>query len=91
MKYAHKFTSFALLLAVVWTSSIYFFHSRIIQAEKDNIYRTALKEAEVTFAKDLTYRRWVAQLGGLYAAISPVLSPNEYLDVPNRDVTTTTG
>ncbi|GEM_PF-3230315 len=91
MKYAHKFTSFALLLAVVWTSSIYFFHSRIIQAEKDNIYRTALKEAEVTFAKDLTYRRWVALLGGLYAAISPVLSPNEYLDVPNRDVTTTTG
>ncbi|NDV22928.1 ATP-binding protein [Desulfovibrio sp. JC022] len=91
MKHYHKLLLFGLLLAVIWTMSIYFFHNRIVEAEKNNIYRTALKEAEVAFEKDLTYRRWVAGLGGLYAEISTKLPPNEHLYVPNRDVTTTGG
>ncbi|TIH17161.1 DUF3365 domain-containing protein [Marinifilum sp. JC120] len=91
MKYYHKLLLFGLLLAVIWTMSIYFFHHRMVQAQKDNIYNSALKEAEVAFEKDLTYRRWVAGLGGLYAEISSRIPPNKYLDVPKRDLTTVEG
>jgi PAS domain S-box-containing protein len=78
-------------MALVWTGSIFFFYNRIIQAEKDNTYKSALREAEVAFEKDLTYRRWVAGLGGLYAEVSSKLKPNKHLHVPQRDVTTTGG
>ncbi len=91
VKYYHNLFLFGLLLACVWTASIYHFYSGVIQAEEDNIYRTALREAEVAFEKDLTYRRWVTGLGGLYAEVSPTLSPNRYLNVPNRDITTEGG
>ncbi|ACS81201.1 c-type heme family protein [Maridesulfovibrio salexigens] len=91
MKYYHKLLLLGLILVLVWTGSIFFFYNRIVQAEEDNIYRSALKEAEVAFEKDLTYRRWVAGLGGLYAEVSPKLQPNDYLHVPQRDVTTTDG
>ncbi|WP_321401883.1 DUF3365 domain-containing protein [Maridesulfovibrio sp.] len=91
MKHYHKLSLFGLILAVIWSATIYYFYSSIIQTEKDNIYKTAQKEAEVAFEKDLTYRRWVAGLGGLYAEISPKLPPNEYLNVPFRDLTTVEG
>ncbi|MFW5499875.1 MULTISPECIES: c-type heme family protein [unclassified Maridesulfovibrio] len=91
MKYYHKLLLLGLTLVLVWTVSIFFFYNRIVQAEKDNIYRSALKEAEVAFEKDLTYRRWVAGLGGLYAEVSSKLQPNDYLQVPQRDVITTDG
>ena len=91
MKYYHKLMLLGLIMALVWTGSIFFFYNRIVQAEKDNTYKSALKEAEVAFEKDLTYRRWVAGLGGLYAGVSSKLQPNKYLHVPQRDVTTTTG
>ncbi|WP_320174415.1 DUF3365 domain-containing protein [Maridesulfovibrio sp.] len=91
MKYYQKLLLLGLIFALVWTGSIFFFYNRIVQAEKDNIYRSALKEAEVAFEKDLTYRRWVAGLGGLYAGVSSKLQPNEYLHVPQRDVLTTDG
>ena len=91
MKYSHKLFLFGLLWACVWTTSIYYFHSGVIQAEEDNIYKTALREAEVAYEKDLNYRRWATGLGGIYAEVSPKLSPNEYLTVPNRDITTVDG
>ena len=91
MKYYNKLLLLGLILALVWTGAIFFFYNRIVQAEKDNTYRSALKEAEVAFEKDLTYRRWVAGLGGLYAEVSSKLQPNDYLHVPKRDVITTDG
>lgn len=71
MKYYHKLILFGLVMALVWTSSLYSFRNTIINAEKNNIYRTALKEADVAHGKDLTYRRWVTDLGGIYAEVSP--------------------
>ncbi|WP_421903211.1 c-type heme family protein [Maridesulfovibrio sp.] len=91
MKYYHKLILLGLIMVLVWTGSIFFFYNRIIQAEKDNTYKSALREAEVAFEKDLTYRRWVAGLGGLYAEVSSKLKPNKHLHVPQRDVTTTGG
>lgn len=43
------------------------------------------------FEKDINYRQWNASHGGLYAPISESTLPNEYLEVPERDVVTTSG
>ncbi|WP_320006211.1 DUF3365 domain-containing protein [Maridesulfovibrio sp.] len=91
MKYSHKLFLFGLLWACFWTATIYYFYSGVIQAEEENIYRTALREAEVAYEKDLTYRHWITEVGGIYVEVSPTLQPNEHLIVPNRDITTANG
>ncbi len=41
--------------------------------------------------KDLSYRIWNAGHGGVYVPVTEDTQPNQYLRVPHRDVTTTTG
>jgi len=49
-------------------------------------------EANSYFEKDLVYRRWAAQHGGVYVPPTATTPPNPYLShLPERDVTTTTG
>ena len=82
---------FGLLFAILWSFSLYYFYEQIIQLETANINKIALREAQVAYQKDFTYRRWASSLGGVYAEVSTKLKPNPYLDVPNRDITTTNG
>ena len=49
-----------------------------------NIGRSFLKEIKTT-------RLWNAKHGGVYVPITEETTPNPYLDVPNRDVITSTG
>ena len=52
----------------------------------------ALNRAVDSYQKDLVYRRWAAQRGGLYVPADEKTPPNPYLkDSSQRDVTTTTG
>ena len=52
----------------------------------------ALNRAVDSYRKDLVYRRWAAQRGGLYVPADEKTPPNPYLkDSSQRDVTTTTG
>jgi signal transduction histidine kinase/ActR/RegA family two-component response regulator len=47
----------------------------------------AAVQARASFAKDVAYRRWVAEKGGVYAAVSAATPPNPYLkDNPRRDI-----
>lgn len=48
-------------------------------------------QARTAFEKDVLYRRWNAQYGGVYAKISPSTQPNPYLKVPERDISTPAG
>ncbi|MEW6753891.1 MAG: response regulator, partial [Candidatus Latescibacterota bacterium] len=57
----------------------------------DRILNAARTSAQVTFENDLLYRQWVARHGGVYVPITGHTPPNPYLQVPERDVTTTTG
>lgn len=45
-------------------------------------------EARTAYEKDVLYRRWNADRGGVYAEISASTPPNPYLDVPERDIVT---
>ncbi len=49
-----------------------------------------IKEASRSFFQEiLTTQAWNASHGGIYVPVTHVVSPNEYLDDPKRDVVTT--
>ncbi len=63
-----------------------------IASERKQLLAHALIEARASYDKDLLYRRWVAERGGVYVPPSAQTPPNPYLkDLPERDVVTTDG
>ncbi len=60
-------------------------HNRTVEDQARIIARTA-------FEKDVLYRSWNSGHGGVYVHITSDSQPNPYLkDLPDRDLTTTTG
>lgn len=82
---------FALLLLAIWNGFVLYLYHSALNSDSENIKKQVLIEARIAFEKDIIYRRWASQMGGLYAEITDKLQPNKYLDVPDRDVTTTSG
>ena len=62
-----------------------------LRTVKSGILEAARIEARTAFEKDIVYRRWNADYGGVYATVTEVTQPNPYLDVPERDITTPLG
>jgi len=58
---------------------------------KSGILEAARIEARTAFDKDIVYRRWNADYGGIYAPVTEATQPNPYLDVLERDITTPLG
>ena len=58
---------------------------------EESTTNAARNHARSSFEKDVLYRRWNAEHGGVYGLIREGTQPNEYLDVPERDVTTASG
>lgn len=76
--------AWTLLLAVSLAWNIYI-HNSTIENQARIIARTA-------FEKDVLYRSWNSDKGGVYVFISPDSQPNPYLQgIPDRDLTTTSG
>jgi len=48
-------------------------------------------QAETAFKRDLIYRRWNEQHGGVYGPMTASTAPNPYLNLPERDITTPSG
>ena len=72
-----------LLLAVSLTMNI-------LQQERE-VLHIARIQAAAFINKDLSLRAWAAAHGGVYVPITPETLPNPYLDMPERDVVTTSG
>ena len=68
-------------LSAVWNIS------QARQSQRD-IY---LESGQTLFNLIVITREWNAEHGGVYIPISKEIQPNPYLDVPNRDITTTDG
>ncbi len=69
-------------ISLFWNITL---HNRTVEEQARIIARTA-------FEKDVLYRKWNTGHGGVYVFITPDSQPNPYLkDVPNRDLTVTTG
>ena len=76
------------ILAVVWTviiaASLVW---NVIQVRR-NTLEAARIQARAAFEKDVIYRRWNAEHGGVYALVTEETRPNPYLKVSERDVMT---
>jgi len=70
----------ACMLGVTWFYSI--------REERE----IALYRAKDSYQKDLVYRRWAAQRGGVYVPLDEKTPPNPHLaGLPHRDLTTREG
>ncbi|MBU2469496.1 MAG: DUF3365 domain-containing protein [Proteobacteria bacterium] len=59
--------------------------------QQRGLRNTALTLARTTLQKDVFYRRWNSQFGGVYAPTGPAAPPNPYLKVPERDIQSPSG
>jgi diguanylate cyclase (GGDEF)-like protein len=80
------------LFFIFWTVlvlALALWNFQSIKSMQENI---ALTAARHSIGKDLTYRRWATNHGGVYVPVSDRIRPSPYLsDVPERDVTTPSG
>jgi diguanylate cyclase (GGDEF)-like protein/PAS domain S-box-containing protein len=59
--------------------------------EGRNTLNSASAAARASVNKDIIFRKWVASHGGVYVVPSERTPPNPYLNLPDRDVVTSTG
>jgi PAS domain S-box-containing protein len=86
-----KLLALAIVVVCVWSFFVYYLFSSAVNGDLASVREQALVEASIAYQKDIDYRRWAAQLGGVYAEVTEALQPNPYLDVPERDPVTTSG
>ena len=82
---------YALGVAMLWSLLIAASLIWNMKIDKTRTYDAARIEARTAFEKDVVYRRWNAERGGVYALVTEKTRPNPYLDVPERDIITPLG
>ncbi len=91
-KTSYKWNRYVLGLIVVWTVIIATSLAWNLFELKQRIMETALNQAEMAYTKDITYRRWNAEHGGVYVEVTEDVRPNPFLEsIPERDVITPSG
>jgi hypothetical protein len=82
----------ALAQGVLWTMVIGASLTWNTHQTRQNTYRIALAEVDLSAKKDILYRHWNAEHGGVYVRVTQDTPPNPYLaHLPERDLTTTDG
>ncbi len=79
------------ITAIVWTMVVaasFFWNWFEVDAKTVEASRI---QARSSFEKDVMYRRWNAGHGGIYVPVTEKIAPNPYLQVPQRDILTTSG
>ncbi|HEY3400027.1 MAG TPA: PAS domain S-box protein [Geothrix sp.] len=81
-----------LVLFGVWTLVAACFLGVLMYYTTMEEHKIALNRAMDSYHKDLAYRRWAAERGGVYVPLNGKTPPNPYLaHLPERDITTTQG
>ena len=73
------------IIAILVLSVIRVMDSYSNKAQLENII------TKMAYDKDITYRRWVSNHGGVYVPVSEHTLPNPYLKIENRDIVTNFG
>ena len=81
---------YALYLFFAWTAFITFSLALTIYSHHQAALQEATIEARTQLEVNLEYRNLISRLGGVYASVENI-SPNPYLKIPKRDVTTKEG
>ena len=87
-----RLRNYSLWLAVAWTILIATSFILGYRQQKEEALSISLAEARAALEKDLLYRSWVEDHGGVYAPVSEKNRPNPYLsDTLERDIVTPSG
>ncbi len=86
-----RLARYAWLVAACWTALVAVLLALHVREQRCEVIEAARIMARENFDKDVLYRRWNAQYGGVYVPVDENTPPNEYLDVPERDITTLSG
>ena len=79
-------------VAVIWTIVVAASFTFEIVRIKNETLEEARVQADITFVKDILYRRWNALHGGVYVPVTEGTPPNPYLShIKERDIITPSG
>lgn len=85
-------TRYAVILAGLWTLIVGAAYAWSAIQVKSSADEAAYVQAEAVLDKDVQYRHWNSDLGGVYVPASDLTPPNPYLaGIPERDVVTPSG
>ena len=81
-----------LAIFAIWTGLVILAGIWQFYQIQQNTLEFARHDARAAFNKDVSYRHWASNHGGLYAPVTEQTPPNPYLeDLPERDITTPSG
>jgi PAS domain S-box-containing protein len=87
-----KVSRYSLTVISVWTVAMVAMAAWNISYAKESSLTFARFQADAVTDRDQLYRRWNADLGGVYAAVTDRTPPNPHLaNIPERDITTPQG
>lgn len=76
---------------LIWILLVLFSFIWNVNQSWNSVLDQGYNEARMTYLKELSYRIWGAEHGGVYVPVTKATQPNPYLKVPHRDVVTTDG
>lgn len=79
------------LLIAIWSVLVGGSLAWNLHQRNENTLNTAAVAARANINKDMSFRKWATGHGGVYVPPDQHTQPNPYLDLPDRDVVTTTG
>lgn len=81
-----------ILVPLFWTIFILLLCGLTYRNTYSSAWNIAAAHARETLQKDLTYRQWAAEHGGVYVPVTERTLPNPYLTgIPERDIVTPSG
>lgn len=87
-----QFRRYIVAAAVVWTGIVAGLLGWNLCQQRQETLDVARAAARTAYQKDIVYRHWNTQHGGVYAPVTDDTQPNPYLaHIPERDVTTSLG
>ena len=92
VKKPNKNIQYTIGVGIVWTLVIVFSYSWHWRREHEAAEKAAWVTSNASIDKDVIYRRWNAEHGGVYAPVTETTQPNPYLtQVKERDIVTPSG
>ena len=82
---------FAGLAALLWSGGLAALVASFLVYQRQDFTEASRAYARAAHEKDVLYRRWSSEQGGVYVPVSQSTPPNPYLNVPEREVTTPSG
>ena len=89
--YPLKIKPYALTLMLIWSAITILSLLWNVYQSRQRIIDVARIQARNSFIKDVIYRRWNADHGGVYVPVTDKTPSNPYLKVSERDITTPSG